>query len=242
MHAAPPVDPDNREQLRADAARMRANPTGVERPIVILSGWHSPGIDLTLGRSLRRLTGARPEQTLAIAYPFATSVHGPAKLALRRVVEKFGVEGEWTREVDVVGVSMGGLVARLAASDLLGLPHRLRIARLFTLASPHRGSKLASLVRIDRASRDMRPGSTFLSQLDEAWRRGPYPIIPYAVLGDWMVGASNTAPPGQEPTWFRGPPLVGHHFISSNRAIVIDLARRLRDEEPIKSPSTPPRD
>lgn len=242
MRSAPSVDPASREELRADAARMRAHRTGIARPIVILSGWHSPGIDLTLGRSLRSLTGAHKDQTLAVSYPFATSVHGPAKKVLRRVAERFGVEGAWTREVDVVAVSMGGLVARLAASDLLGLSHRFRIARLFTLASPHRGSKMAARLRIDRASRDMAPGSAFLEQLDAAWRRDPFEIIPYAVLGDWMVGARNTAPPGQYPRWFEGPAIVGHHTISSHRAIIIAIARRLRDEEPLRQPSPAPRD
>lgn len=242
MPAALSVDPDRPEQLKAEIARLRANPIGVARPIVVLSGWHSPGIDLTLGRSLRVLTGAQESEVLAIAYPFATSVHGAAHKSMRLISEAFGAENGWTREVDVVGVSMGGLVARLAASELLGLSHRLRISRLFTLASPHRGSKLAARVSVDRASGDMKPGSAFLAQLDEAWRRQRFPIVPYAILGDWMVGATYTAPPGQEPTWFHAPPIIGHHFISMNRAIVVDVARRLRGEEPIRQPSPAPRD
>jgi triacylglycerol lipase len=62
---------------------------------------------------------------------------------------------------DIVGHSLGGLVARAYVQRGGG---RARVRRLVTLASPHHGSLLAWLLP-GRGSRDLRPGSPFLRDL-----------------------------------------------------------------------------
>jgi len=77
--------------------------------------------------------------------------------------------------LDVVAVSMGGLIARKAIIDGHDGTH-INARRLFTLATPHKGAKLANLIALDSTSRDMRPGCDFLCDLDAreaaAWGAG----------------------------------------------------------------------
>jgi hypothetical protein len=228
--------------LRAEWASMRASPTGLPRPLVVFSGWRAPRLPVMLLASrLRSLTGAPKGLVVTVGFVLC----GTFGAATRRAVAK--VERRWpsadpglTAEVDVVGISMGGLVARAAAVPDGGGRQRLRIARLFTLATPHRGATLARRVCLDGTSRDMRPGCDFLRRLQEAPR--DYELVCYARLRDWWVGARNAAPPGEDPIWTDAPGLLSHQAISTDRLIGTDLARRLRGEEPLGHPSPPPRD
>jgi len=74
-----------------------------------------------------------------------------------------------TSEVDVIGVSMGGVVGRCAAAPPPAgrLGKRLKIARLFTISSPHRGAVMASLLPplIGPIQLELRKESTFLRAL-----------------------------------------------------------------------------
>ena len=142
-----------------------------------------------------------------------------------------------TVEIDVVAMSMGGLVARYAADRLAKErpgARRLKINRLMTIATPHRGALLAENTPIieDRAVTDMYRSSLFLVKLEEAYK-GDYEIIPYARLNDGVVGTINTAPPGRTPIWVSGPVVGGSHLtINEDKRILADIARRLRGEEP----------
>ena len=82
------------------------------------------------------------------------------------------------------------------------------------------------------------PDGASKAKLDEA----DYEIVPYAVLRDGMVGATNTAPPGQEPIWVSGRLFMSHLLIALESRIYTDVALRLRGEQPLGSPSEPPRD
>ena len=82
-------------------------------------------------------------------------------------------------EVDVVAISMGGLIARYAAMPLPDDSRQLRIRRLFTISTPHRGAKLAALPTFDQRQIDMRPGSAFLASLDDALADADYDLLPY---------------------------------------------------------------
>jgi triacylglycerol lipase len=64
--------------------------------------------------------------------------------------------------LDLIGFSMGGLVARYYVQRLGGLQH---VQRLITISSPHQGTWTAYLLpRL--GVRQMRPGSEFLQDLD----------------------------------------------------------------------------
>jgi triacylglycerol lipase len=63
---------------------------------------------------------------------------------------------------DLVGFSMGGLVGRYYVQRLGGAE---RVDRLVTISAPHRGTYTAYAVR-NAGSRQMRPGSAFLADLN----------------------------------------------------------------------------
>jgi hypothetical protein len=217
---------------------MKASPVALLRPVLVLAGWRSPHtLAYLLARRLRHLTGAPRESMAWLSYPAGSDIAPLADRAARVALERFG---DRYVAIDVVAVSMGGLVARFAAMP--DREPRLRIARLMTLGTPHRGAKLAEHVQVDSASRHMMPGSEFLAALDAAYEHADYTLIPYAATGDWLVGASNTSPLGSDPIWFEGHPLLAHQMITHHAGIIVDIARRLRGEAPIADPSPVPRD
>lgn len=235
-------------EVSATIDRLEAEPVGLPRPVVVLSGYRSPRATASdLAERIIDLTGADPDRVLVLSYPFATTIEDPAQRLVTLVQEAFPCDDpELTSEVDVVAISMGGLVARLAADEPehRGRPEgkELNIVRLFTLGTPHDGARLAQLIRLDPASRNMRPGSDFIEALNERADFEHYELTCYAVLHDRWVGATRSAPPGRQPIWVPGRLVLSHHLISFEDRILADLALRLRGESPLAKPSKPPRD
>jgi PGAP1-like protein len=225
--------------FRAEWARMRADPRPLPRPLVVLAGWRAPRFpSVNLARFLAGLSGAPASPTLAISFTFRLSMDAAVRRACDLVERRFpSASPADSTEVDLVGISMGGLIARAAAIPGSGRK-RLRIARMFTLGTPHRGARMARLIPLDPLVRGMRPGSTFLSHLDG----GPlaYELVCYTRLRDSWVGARNTAPHGSDPFWTPGPLLLSHQTISLDPLIRTDIARRLRGEPPLAVRASPP--
>lgn len=67
-------------------------------------------------------------------------------------------------QVDLVGHSMGGLVIR---SYLANDSAKEKVRRVVTLGSPHHGSKF-TVFGVGEATKEMRPGSSFLEKLNQA--------------------------------------------------------------------------
>lgn len=225
--------------------RMKADPAPPPRPIVILGGYRQPSWGLHFfANRIEELTGATSEQILYMAYPLSTDIEKIAGRVVREVDERWPSNGSGeTVEVDVIGVSMGGIVARTAALGDGNGSKRLNIARLFTLATPHRGSRRAEMIAPDAAARALRSGSPLLCRLNEAYAACGYEIICYTQLNDHVVGATRAAPPGMHPIWMPGTTIFSHMMVLHNRLLTVDLARRLRGEEPFaKQGSLPPCD
>lgn len=223
------------------------------RPLVICSGWRAwPVLANRLARALRRRTGRPASGVLPVSYPLEATIPGAVAKVLRAVERHWPSDDpDRTAAVDVVGVSMGGLVARLAsAGDPWGRPagaKRLDVRRLFTLATPHRGARLARFVALDAAARDMRPGSPFydrLDALDDRTRDAPYELVCYARLRDVWVGAKQTAPPGLDPIWVPTPWWsLAHLLVTTDRRLIDDIAGRLQGRPPrLEHAGPPPRD
>lgn len=234
-------------QVRDEYRRMKADPIGLERPLVVLDGWRQfEWSAAALADELCTLTGADRALVMPISYPFHGGLDSIADEVVMRVERKWpGDDPEWTTEIDVVGHSMGGIVARLAALPPLdGNPRkRLRIRTLYTISSPHRGARMARHIALGAAARAMRPGSDTLARLDDALPDARYELVCYAQLNDWIVGARNAAPPGREPIWTGGTLLFSHTFSKFNRRILADIALRLRGEAPLaRATVAPPRD
>lgn len=241
------VNPDftlTREEIDLEWERMRSTPKSPERPVVCLAGYHAWHFMVAgLASRLRGLVGGPREMWMAVSYPFTGDIRMCAEKVAARVKERWG-EGT---EIDVVAVSMGGLVARLGALPTeeggIGGLGRLNITRLYTMATPHNGAILANKVgglRPDAAAQCMRPGSEFLGKLNGALSGAGYQLTCYARTNDTWVGATNTAPPGREPYWVGGTRLMSHVMITTDRLILTDVARRLRGETPVAKRATRP--
>lgn len=242
-----PEYPAGNDVVEAEWKRLRAEPRPLARPLIVLGGYRTPTIAAEgVAILLSALTNHDGKGVAAIGFLRETDIEEIARGVVERIDRTWPSRDEReTVEVDVVGISMGGLVARTAAQ--CGGPgagtKRLKIVRLFTLASPHRGAKLARVATFDHAARCMRPGSAFLDRLNGEFDPATYELVAYARLRDLMVGATNAAPPGTEPIWTPGTLLFSHVTVTADRRILVDIARRLRGEPALAlRGSRPPRD
>lgn len=246
-----PAFPLSMVDAQDELLRMRESTVPLERPVVILAGYRSwPMLVQGVRYRLFPVTSGNGDDFLPVSYMFGGDIEKIAGLVTRRIDERWpSGSSDETIEVDVIGVSMGGLVARVASLPLGDLPggeetrsKRLRINTLYTMGTPHQGAILAERVAPDTAARSMKPGSEFMEYLNAQLEQHEFEIVPYAHLNDTWVGATNSAPPGQEPIWTGGTRVMSHFSITTDDRIMADLARRLRGEQPWGSPSTPPRD
>ena len=231
------------KDAKAVLHEMQLEPKPLERPLVVAAGIHDPGLVApSLVRKLRNIT-SDDDRILSVSF-FGLSLltFDACREHLVDAVEQAfpSDDPDMTTEVDVIGFSMGGLVARLAASPNSS-GKRLRIKRLFTISTPHRGAKLAGLPTIDERTIDMRAGSAFLADLDSQLQNAEYELLTYTRLGDMIVGAENAGAPGASPWWVANPPFSPAHLsASTDPRILADIARRLRNEEPFAThPAAP---
>ncbi|MFM8276073.1 MAG: esterase/lipase family protein [Cyanobium sp.] len=145
----------------AAPAAADSPPPGPPPPLVLVHGlWDTP----RLFRRLQRQLGERRDPLLIPQLPHRfglTPIETLAELLGGHIEAAFGR----TTAVDVLGFSMGGVIARTWVQLEGG--HR-RTRRLTTVASPHRGT-LAALPWPGRwlpGLADMKPGSSLLRRLD----------------------------------------------------------------------------
>jgi len=234
------------EALAEKARALAAHHKPLARPVLVFSGYRVPGIfGGQLATSLARLTSGNTSDFRMFAYPFDGDIEPLVNRLAKKVGKEFGTDasGDTTIPFDVVGISMGGIVGRLAAARArqrpAGVP-RINIRNLFTIATPHRGARLALKIHVDRAATDMQPNSPFLAKLDEYAKSDDYTLLPYATLNDITVGAGNCSPHGSHPIWIRGTRRFAHTTVTMHPAIALDIALRLRGEQPLGTPSEIP--
>lgn len=223
------------------AMREMAAPRPLARPLVIVGGYLDPNVSPTyLKHQIHKVSG--DERIIGVMVGFHDSFDECRRAVIDAVDRAFpGDDPLWTSEVDVIGVSLGGLVARYAAAESRDADHprRLRIARLFTISSPHQGAALANFAALNEWHRDMVSGSPFMLYLGGCDAAAGYELYPYARLRDHLVGEELASPAGHTPIWLAPPPLEGGHGGAwRDHRIIADIARRLRGESPF---STEPR-
>lgn len=240
-----PSFPLTMAEAKATLRQMREDPRPLERPVVVVAGLLDPGFDVQrIAGSLRRVSTGDDMVTSVTFMSLTTdSFDGCRDYLIERVEQAFGTtRTRDTIEVDVIGFSMGGLVARHASRPRSDGGKRLAIRRLFTISTPHCGARLAELPTLDQRTIDMRADSDFLAALNEALADADYELFCYTRLGDWIVGVENAAPPGRTAWWVPSPPMSFAHLGAATDArILADIARRLRGEAPLTTePPTPP--
>jgi pimeloyl-ACP methyl ester carboxylesterase len=129
-------------------------------PVVLLHGFvDNRSVFVLLRRSLAGPGGRRVE---SLNYsPLTCDIRVAAELFGRHIEDI--CERTGSRQVDVVGHSLGGLIARYYAQCLGG---DLRIRTLVTLGTPHAGTRVAPLANAHPIVRQMRPGSEVIEELN----------------------------------------------------------------------------
>jgi hypothetical protein len=239
-----PSFPLTRSIASAAIRQMRSDPTPLSRPVIAVGGIHDPGFVAPHLADFVRDAVPDRSQVIAVSFFETGSFDNCARKLVNKVQAAFpSSDPSRTVAVDVVAFSMGGLVARHAASAALATAgeRRLTIARLFTIATPHRGADLADLPTLDERVRDMREDSAFLATLNlQAGDPSGYEIIPYVRLDDGVVGEEHAAPPGVIAWWVPSGFTFSHVLAAYDERILADILRRLRGEEPFTlTPAAP---
>ncbi|MGN9814346.1 lipase family alpha/beta hydrolase [Streptomyces sp. SD11] len=152
-------DPDldtDRADGTADAARL---PTPDRPPVVLLHGFiDNRSVFVLLRRSLAQ-HGRQQIESLNYS-PLTCDIRTAAELLGRHIEEICERTGR--QQVDIVGHSLGGLIARYYVQRLGGDVH---VRTLVTLGTPHAGTRVVPLMNAHPIIRQMRPGSGVLEEL-----------------------------------------------------------------------------
>ncbi len=216
----------------------------LERPVIVLAGFGDPGLAAAEIATRLRRTTTNPELISSVAFFFEPTIDSARDATIRHALNRYAAgdpERLASMEFDLVGFSMGGLVARLTAMENEpGLPP-LSVRRVWTIGTPHRGAKAAVLPSFDRKVLAMRSGSEFLRRLDRGLEDATYELVCYTRLGDGMVGEENASPSGHPLIWMPNEPYrFAHLGAGADARILADIARRLRNEVPYADPRGAP--
>ncbi len=137
-------------------ARLPVHPA---TPVVLLHGFiDNRSVFVLLRRTLAQHGRHRVE---SLNYsPLTCDIRIAAELLGRHIEEI--CERTGSARVDIVGHSLGGLIARYYAQCLGG---DLRVRTLVTLGTPHSGTRVAPLADAHPIVRQMRPGSAVIEEL-----------------------------------------------------------------------------
>ncbi|MFH8767938.1 MULTISPECIES: esterase/lipase family protein [unclassified Streptomyces] len=128
-------------------------------PVVLLHGFiDNRSVFVLLRRNLAR-NGRQRVESLNYS-PLTCDIRTAAELLGRHVEEI--CERTGNGQVDIVGHSLGGLIARYYVQCLGG---DLRVRTLVTLGTPHSGTRAVPLASAHPIVRQMRPGSEVIEEL-----------------------------------------------------------------------------
>ncbi len=199
-------------------------------PVIFVHGY--AGTEHIWGPLRSALTDAGFGCLIVLRYnAFRVDIHQIADWLVDQTHRSMGVTG--ASGVHLVGHSMGGLVVRDAVQNR-GLAGLAKTA--VTIATPHSGTKLARFVP-GPAARQMRPGSTFLADLDNARTDGGTRWV--AVHG----GADRVVPAGSESFGGAASEVVplressaGHGSIARHPDVVAHVVDELLKSEVVTAP------
>lgn len=231
------MEPDEAELQLAQHAQEQPS---LERPLLLLSGYADPGLAPEFLTTQFSDIFAE-DRMIGMNFYTALTMDECRERVIERTHSAFpSTDPNQTVLVDVIAHSMGGLVSRYAAMDIPGKP-RLRIARLFTIATPHQGALISIAPSLDLRVEAMRAGSDFLQTLDDAFSKRDYEMICYTRLGDVIVAPKAAAPPDYPLWWVPNLPLTASHLDApGDPRILLDIVRRLRNQKPITVEPAPP--
>lgn len=233
-----PSFPVTYKDAKAELARMSEDPQPLQRPLVCINGWRDVGATRFFEKHFSKHVD--DDRVLIVRVDNTSDMEKGREKVLEAVEERFPSDDpQWSVPVDVIGFSMGGLIARYAADPGTGDRH-LRIVRLFSVSAPHQGANSVAIPLPGPRLQDMRKGSKFLTHLNEEVSID-YELIPYTRLCDITVGAKNTFPPGYTPWWVSARAFQSAHIHAiRDPRIMLDITRQLCGEPPVTvAPATP---
>lgn len=201
------------------AATPPPPPPKVER-VVMVHGFLETGSTFKLLRQRLERRGVKCQVVKLIP---SDGSGGLGKLAagLKRDIDaEFGPK----EPISIVAFSMGGLVSRQYLQQLGGAE---RCENLFTISSPHHGTK-AAFIYPSQGAGEMRPGSEFLKNLEATEDRlGDMKVVSYRTPMDLII-----LPPDSS-VWERAENLEYrvpmHPMMLQSKAVLDDIERRLLD-------------
>jgi len=153
-------------------------------PVLLVPGYGRFGQCWGAMKRMLRRRGAGPLFEMVPGLVFAPIEEFARRLGKRvdAILQATGAE-----QIDLVGHSMGGLVARYYLEQLEGAG---KVRRCITIETPHHGSLLA-VIAPGENGRQMRPGSTFLADLNYLESNPQRPQI----VSIWSPFDNMTIPP-----------------------------------------------
>jgi hypothetical protein len=235
----------SRRDARAGLQAMAEQPKPATRPVLVLGGYLDPGLlTESLGKDLSSVLEGGP--VITVSFSMTSDFEACRARVLHELEanhpELLGpVDSVDTVPIDVVAISMGGLVARYMALSDHETGKRMNIQRLFTVSTPHQGATWARLPSVNRKQTKMRPGSEWLAWLNHDAEEPGYESFYYVRLRDCIVGPKRAARPGQTAWWVHSPAWESPHLgAPADPRIVADISRRLRGESAYAtSPASP---
>ena len=148
-------------------------------PVVLVHGIHGTGKDMV------RLAGLLQADGRRVFIPTLQNANGTVPIEqLSDQLERYIREEVRSECIDLVGYSMGGIVSRHYGQRK---DKSAKIRHLVTLSSPHHGTWTAH-IHFGPATRQMRRGSEFLKQLDNAHRDPSAPrLISFWTATDLII-------------------------------------------------------
>ncbi|MHC5908705.1 esterase/lipase family protein [Streptomyces sp. S6] len=214
------------------APRLPAPP---RPPVVLLHGFiDNRSVFVLLRRALAE-HGDRPLTSLNYS-PLTCDIRTAADLLGRHIEDICARTG--SPQVDVVGHSLGGLIARYYVQRLGG---DTRVRTLVTLGTPHAGTRAVPLANAHPIVRQMRPGSPVLKEL-----KGPAPGCRTRFVSFWSDLDQVMDPP--ETASVDHPDLlvrnirvtgIGHLALPVHPAVAASVREALDTDLPHASSGTP---
>ncbi|WP_432011449.1 esterase/lipase family protein [Streptomyces cucumeris] len=223
-----------------DAAARLPTDGRARRPVVLLHGFiDNRSVFVLLRRTLRR-HGRQHVEALNYS-PLTCDLRTAAALLARHIEEVCARTGH--SQVDVVGHSLGGLIARYYVQRLGG-DHRVH--SLVTLGTPHAGTRSAPLLSAHPLVRQMCPDSEVIAEL-----RRPAPECRTRMISFWsdadqLMIPAETARIDHPDVISRNIRVSGvghlalpvHSAVAAGVLAALDAADETPDRTPAEAPDT----
>lgn len=207
---------------------------GHGRPLVVLPGLADNTSIFTELKQALETCGAGP--VVSFGYSWLDDVRTAAERLADQVEELCAVTGSDT--VDVVGHSLGGLVARYYVQRLAG---HARVGTLVSIATPHGGTIAARLPSPLPVIRQLRPGSELLLELSEPAQSCGTKFVAFAGDSDELVLPTRNALIDHPDLLVRNVLVrgAGHLAIAAHTEVIAQICTLFTPAETTGEPDVP---